>query len=81
MGIEPTSRAWEARILPMNYARILSCFWLHKVQPDGKSKTGQAVKPCQYWPRRFCSQNRTKTWEAFILPMNYARNDPFSIAF
>ena len=21
MGIEPTSRAWEARILPMNYAR------------------------------------------------------------
>lgn len=22
MGIEPTSRAWEARILPMNYARI-----------------------------------------------------------
>ena len=24
MGIEPTSRAWEARILPMNYARD---FW------------------------------------------------------
>ena len=24
MGIEPTSRAWEARILPMNYARN---FW------------------------------------------------------
>lgn len=22
MGIEPTSQAWEARILPMNYARI-----------------------------------------------------------
>ena len=21
MGIEPTSQAWEARILPMNYAR------------------------------------------------------------
>ena len=22
MGIEPTSKAWEAFILPMNYARI-----------------------------------------------------------
>ena len=23
MGIEPTSKAWEALILPMNYARLL----------------------------------------------------------
>lgn len=23
MGIEPTSKAWEAFILPMNYARIV----------------------------------------------------------
>ena len=23
MGIEPTSQAWEARILPMNYTRIV----------------------------------------------------------
>ena len=22
MGIEPTSKAWEASILPMNYARL-----------------------------------------------------------
>ena len=22
MGIEPTSQAWEARILPMNYTRV-----------------------------------------------------------
>ena len=22
MGIEPTSKAWEALILPMNYARV-----------------------------------------------------------
>ena len=34
MGIEPTSGAWEAHVLPMNYARlyvkndnILNCFW------------------------------------------------------
>ena len=32
MGIEPTSKAWEAFILPMNYARMkkqfsfVSCF-------------------------------------------------------
>lgn len=24
MGIEPTSKAWEAFILPMNYARIVT---------------------------------------------------------
>ena len=23
MGIEPTSKAWEALVLPMNYARLL----------------------------------------------------------
>ena len=26
MGIEPTSKAWEAFILPMNYARIMKRF-------------------------------------------------------
>ena len=26
MGIEPTSEAWEAPILPLNYARSLSIF-------------------------------------------------------
>ncbi len=25
MGVEPTSQAWEARILPMYYACILNC--------------------------------------------------------
>ena len=32
MGIEPTTQAWEARILPLNYARIqvvLYSFWLN----------------------------------------------------
>ena len=26
MGIEPTSKAWEAFILPMNYARMYNIF-------------------------------------------------------
>ena len=26
MGIEPTSKAWEAFILPMNYARKINVF-------------------------------------------------------
>ena len=26
MGIEPTSKAWEAFILPMNYARMIKWF-------------------------------------------------------
>ena len=35
MGIEPTSQAWEARILPMNYTRK-RLFII--ANPDGKSK-------------------------------------------
>ena len=30
MGIEPTSKAWEAFILPMNYARITTLFYQRK---------------------------------------------------
>ncbi len=26
MGIEPTSQAWEARVLPMNYTRTVNLF-------------------------------------------------------
>ena len=39
MGIEPTSKAWEALILPMNYARLI----LKQVQNAGLIV---AVKPC-----------------------------------
>ena len=28
MGIEPTSEAWEASILPLNYARVFNNFIL-----------------------------------------------------
>ena len=31
MGIEPTSKAWEAFILPMNYARRKKLFLLGKL--------------------------------------------------
>ena len=31
MGVEPTSKAWEAFILPMNYTCILSCVAFGKV--------------------------------------------------
>lgn len=32
MGIEPTSKAWEAFILPMNYARSKKLFLLVTVR-------------------------------------------------
>ena len=35
MGIEPTSQAWEARILPMNYTRIGRSII---ADPEAKSK-------------------------------------------
>ena len=31
MGIEPTSKAWEAFILPMNYARITLPFLFYHI--------------------------------------------------
>ena len=38
-GIEPSSQAWEARILPMNYARVS---WEERANRGARS---QAVKP------------------------------------
>ena len=37
MGIEPTSQAWEARILPMNYTRKLQ----RQPRPHGYYNKGQ----------------------------------------
>ena len=31
MGIEPTSKAWEALILPMNYARVKIILTISKI--------------------------------------------------
>ncbi len=28
MGVEPTTVAWEATVLPLNYIRILSCVFI-----------------------------------------------------
>lgn len=37
MGIEPTSTAWEAVVLPMNYIRIF-CFLLYSTKIYPKSQ-------------------------------------------
>ena len=29
MGIEPTSKAWEAFVLPLNYTRVIFEFYAH----------------------------------------------------
>ena len=42
MGIEPTSQAWEARILPMNYARPLK-----KRGNSGRAPALQFVEVCR----------------------------------
>ncbi len=52
MGIEPTSGAWEAHVLPMNYARlyvkndnILNCFW----QGNLLKKISENLKESSLW--------------------------------
>ena len=44
MGIEPTSKAWEAFILPMNYARkhyeIYFTMKIQEVKPKGRRLIG-----------------------------------------
>ncbi len=39
MGIEPTSKAWEALILPMNYARKVCA----EIKRDGEKITTRRV--------------------------------------
>ena len=44
MGIEPMSKAWEAFVLPLNYARtarILRQFRAHKKGPPKRAKQGR----------------------------------------
>ncbi len=38
MGVEPTSEAWEASILPMNYSRIFICARISLTQTNIKIK-------------------------------------------
>ncbi len=48
MGIEPTTRAWKALVLPLNYTRLYKnhLFWL-------VGKTG--VEPATPWSQTKCS--------------------------
>lgn len=38
MGIEPTSTAWEAVVLPMNYIRVLFCLLVYSTKIYLKSQ-------------------------------------------
>jgi hypothetical protein len=51
MGIEPTSSAWEAEVLPLNYTRRASSCPLRR--PRG-------LRPCSYAPTRFVQAGRSK---------------------
>ena len=50
MGIEPTSSAWEAEVLPLNYTRrMLGCPAI--LQSDGVTSHGRVVE--EWVPGRF----------------------------
>ena len=74
MGIEPTSKAWEAFVLPLNYTREFSCLCNH-VGPARSGVASRAVRGALLNPPRALT---AKTWEAFVLPLNYTRK-PISI--
>ncbi len=71
MGIEPTSKAWEAFVLPLNYTRkkpvVYSTTWVLSTRSGVASRAmrGALLRP----PRTPTST----AWEAFVLPLNYTR--------
>ena len=46
MGIEPTSTAWKAEVLPLNYTRLASPV------PTETRAMPASLCPCMGWPRR-----------------------------
>ena len=34
MGIEPTSSAWKAEVLPLNYTRFYTVLWFYLIVPS-----------------------------------------------
>jgi hypothetical protein len=70
MGIEPTSKAWEAFVLPLNYTR--DCF--RSTPPRGFFvRSGVASRAGRGTLLRPPRAPTAKTWEAFVLPLNYTR--------
>lgn len=68
MGIEPTSLAWEAGILPMNYARI--CM-IHYTKIAGDCQIVGGILAAQARARRRFSEFTAKfnlARRAFLLP-------------
>lgn len=47
MGIEPTSRAWKARVLPMNYTRICNLHYTINTGRDDWIRTSDPLLPKQ----------------------------------
>ena len=68
MGIEPTSKAWEAFVLPLNYTRLLKLL----APPRGPfGLSGVASRAVRGALLRPPQTPTAKTWEAFVLPLNY----------
>ena len=45
MGIEPTLLAWEAKVLPLNYARLVWRLLYANFQPDQRLTSQKPAKP------------------------------------
>jgi sulfur carrier protein len=70
VGIEPTSKAWEAFVLPLNYTRVCfrstpCCGFFARCGVASRASRGSLLRPPRGRP--------AKAWEAFVLPLNYTR--------
>ena len=75
MGIEPTSKAWEAFVLPLNYTRLLKLL----APPRGIfARSGVASRAVSGSLLRPPRAPTAKFWEDLALPLNYNRK-PISI--
>ena len=58
VGIEPTTPAWKAEVLPLNYSRNFlgaACLWLAGVQAfvhEPSSRQNLADSAWRFWPKR-----------------------------
>ena len=75
MGIEPTTSAWKAEVLPLNYTRLITIMGrLMGIEP---TNVGTTIRCVNHFATTAMAgavgiEPTSKVLETFILPLNYA---------
>ncbi len=73
MGIEPTSSAWKAEVLPLNYTRTLVCYFLIFCLRTVMPLPLPAYSVKWYLSRQLEDYSVDALLVAEVLPLNYTR--------